>query len=68
MKTIHITAAFTGYPNGKRRDFAEGEEPELANDYADLIIGKQLARDITPAAATEPETHKPAAPAAKKKD
>lgn len=48
MKTIHITEAFAGYPNGKnKRDFAVGEEPELSNEYADLIVGKGLGREIT---------------------
>lgn len=47
MKTIHITEGFTGYPNGKdKREFAVGEEPELANDYAELILGKGLAREL----------------------
>ena len=48
MKTVHITEPFTGYPNGKdKRDFAVGEEPELSNEYADLIVGKGLARGLT---------------------
>lgn len=45
MKSVEITVGFTGYPNGKKRQFAPGETPELANDYADLIIGKDLARE-----------------------
>lgn len=46
MKTVEIMAGFTGYPNGKdKRHFAKGESPELANDFADLIVGKGLARE-----------------------
>lgn len=61
MKTVEILAGFTGYPNGKdRRHFAKGEEPELADAYADMIIGKSLARE-------KPTTTAPAKPAAAKK-
>lgn len=45
MKSVEITVGFTGYPSGKKRHFAKGETPELANDYADLIVGKGLARE-----------------------
>ena len=46
MKTVEITQTFTGYPNEKdKRVFTEGEEAELSNDYADLVIGKGLARE-----------------------
>jgi hypothetical protein len=62
MKTVEITTAFTGYPNDKKRHFAKGEEPELANDFADMIIGKGLAREKPAAPA------KPAASPAKAKD
>lgn len=51
MKTVEILSPFTGYPNGKKRDFVAGETPELANDYAELLIGKELARETKPAAA-----------------
>ena len=54
MKAVEITAPFTGYPNGKKREFAAGEKPELANDYADLIVGKELARELP--AEIKPET------------
>ena len=55
MKTVHITEDFAGYPNGKtRRDFVKGEEPELANDYADLLIDKELARELPAAADPQP--------------
>ena len=57
MKTVSITAGFTGYPNGKdKRHFVQGEEPELSDAYADLLVGKQLA------------TEKPAAAPAQSKD
>ena len=62
MKTVAVTAGFTGYPNGKKRHFAKGEEPEIADAYADLIVGKGLAREV-PAeitAKTEPATPAPA--------
>ena len=60
MKTIHVTEAFTGYPNGKdKREFALGEEPELSNEYAGLIVGKGLARELP--AKAEPKAN-PATP------
>lgn len=55
MKTVEITSDFAGYPNGKtRRDFTTGEEPDLANDYADMLIGKGLAREDGAAAQAKP--------------
>ncbi|MDR7036110.1 hypothetical protein J2X36_000846 [Methylobacterium sp. BE186] len=60
MKTVRITADFDSYPNGKdRRTFTKGEEPELSNEHADLLIAKGLAEDLAPAARQ---------PASKKKD
>ncbi|MGQ4273396.1 hypothetical protein [Terrihabitans sp. B22-R8] len=47
MKTVHILEPFTGYPSGKKRAFAKGEEPELPNDFADLIVKKGHARELT---------------------
>ncbi len=64
MKTVEITAGFTGYPNDKKRHFAKGDEPELADAYADMLIGKGLAREPKAAASATPK----AAPAAKAKD
>lgn len=50
MKTVEITSDFSGYPNGKdERRFAQGEEPELSNDFAELLIKKGLAREPKPA-------------------
>lgn len=46
MKTVRISEGFHAYPNGKKRDFAEGETPELSNDFADLIVGKGLATEV----------------------
>ncbi|ODT50262.1 hypothetical protein [Devosia sp. 63-57] len=40
MKRVEIAVGFTGYPNGKRRHFAKGETPILADAYADLVVGK----------------------------
>ena len=48
MKTVEILSSFTGYPNGKKRRFVTGEKPELANDYADLLVGKDLALETKP--------------------
>ena len=56
MKTVTIVADFTGYPNGKtKRVFVTGETPELANDYADLLIAKDLATETKAAAAAQPK-------------
>ncbi|WP_342152317.1 hypothetical protein [Methylorubrum sp. SB2] len=45
MKTVTILSDFSFYPNGKdERAFRTGEEPELSNEHADLLIGKGLAR------------------------
>jgi hypothetical protein len=57
MKTVVIDAGFTGYPAGKKRHFAIGEEPELSNEFADLIIGKGLAHEpAVKETATKPAT------------
>ncbi|KTR07485.1 hypothetical protein NS365_04150 [Aureimonas ureilytica] len=45
MKTVLILEGFHAYPNGQRRDFAAGDTPDLANTFADLIIGKGLAEE-----------------------
>lgn len=50
MRSVHILEPFTGYPSGKKRDFDIGEEPEVPNDFADLIVGKGHAREIEPPA------------------
>lgn len=55
MKTVQITETFTGYPNDKKRVFVEGEEPDLSDEYADLIVGKGHAR-LKPG--PKPETKK----------
>ncbi|WP_173087372.1 hypothetical protein [Devosia sp. 1635] len=55
MKTVAILAGFTGYPNGKKRHFAQGEEPEIADAYADMIVGKSLAREVPAKPSTKPE-------------
>ena len=62
MKTVEIVRTFDGYPTGKdERRFTAGEQPELSNDYADLIIAKGLAREAK-------ATTKAAAPAKPKDD
>ncbi|WP_232629162.1 hypothetical protein [Methylobacterium sp. Leaf118] len=67
MKTVQILSDFSSYPNGKdERVFKTGEEPELSNEHADLLIAKGLAREAkgdgakpsipkTEPAAAEPE-------------
>lgn len=63
MKTVTILSNFSSYPNGKdERVFKTGDEPELSNEHADLLIAKGLAREAkgstkaAPApAAVEPE-------------
>lgn len=62
MKTVEIVRTFDGYPTGKdERRFTAGEQPELSNDYADLLIAKGLAREAR-------ATTKAAAPAKLKDD
>lgn len=47
MKTVRIIETFDGFPNGKdERRFTKGEEPELSNEYADLLIKKGHAEEI----------------------
>lgn len=45
MREIQILAGFTGYPNGKKRAFSPGVE-NVAEDYADLLVEKGLAKEI----------------------
>lgn len=59
MRKVEILIGFTGYPNGKPVHFAKGEEVEVSDDFADMIVDKQLAR-------SKPSS--PAKPAAKAKD
>lgn len=66
MKTLIITEAFDAYPAGtKLRSFAAGEEVEVSNTFADIVVAKGLGRETAPKA----ETAKPrAADAAEQKD
>lgn len=62
MKTVKILSTFDGYPSGakegsRRVTYREGDELELSNDFADLVIGKGLAREI---AAEKPAQEAPA--------
>lgn len=73
MKTVVITSDFSSYPNGKdERAFRTGEEPELSNEHADLLIGKGLARlkgsDTKTATPTKAEPAPAAAEVEKKED
>ncbi|MDV2987007.1 UNVERIFIED_CONTAM: hypothetical protein Q9R58_22110 [Methylobacteriaceae bacterium AG10] len=46
MKTVEILRTFDGYPTGKdERRFTAGEQPELSNEYAALLIAKGLAKE-----------------------
>ena len=57
MKTVEIIVPFTGFPDdtdASRRDFIAGEKPELPVAYADLIIGKGLAREVKDGTAHAP--------------
>ena len=59
MKTVTIKADFTGYPAGKKREFRVGEDVEVANDFADMLVDKGLARETTartPSRTTATET------------
>jgi hypothetical protein len=59
MKTVRIEATFDGYPTGQRRTFTAGDTVELADDYADRVVGKGLAREVTPAPAEDQQETKP---------
>ena len=62
MKTVEILRNFDGYPTGKdERRFTAGEQPELSNEYAALLIAKGLAKEVN-------GTTKAAAPARPKDD
>lgn len=55
MKTVRILEDFDGYPTGKdERRFTIGEEPELSNEYADLLISKGLAKEVSTTKAAPP--------------
>lgn len=50
MASVVITEAFTGYPNGKKREFVENEEPaDLPTEFITLIVEKGHARRKTAA-------------------
>ena len=53
MRDVQILVGFTGYPNGKKRAFSPGTE-NLADDYADLLVDKGLAKEI-PTKAAKPQ-------------
>lgn len=55
MKTIHILEDFEGYPHSapdksKRQRFVKGEEIEVSDDFAALVIGKGHARAVASSA------------------
>lgn len=55
MKTVKITETFDGYPNGKRVTYEKGDEVEVADAFADLIIEKGHAKEVSPAPAAHEE-------------
>lgn len=66
MKTVTILSDFSSYPNGKdERAFRAGDEPELSNEHAELLIAKGLARETKSTTKAAPA---PAAEPAKKDD
>lgn len=58
MKQIIILESFDGYPDGRKRSFVAGSVAELPDAYAELVVGKGLAREAAPE--TEPSVTKPA--------
>ncbi|KRE02597.1 hypothetical protein ASE61_15075 [Bosea sp. Root670] len=66
MKTIEILSTFDGYPQGTKQRFVAGAKPTVESDYADLLVGKGLARELAdevkpdepPAASGKPAGHK----------
>lgn len=63
MKTLRITETFDGFPNGKDEvRFTKGEEPTVSDAFAELIIGKGLAKEIAdPKTDTKPSSKEPTA-------
>ena len=66
MKTVTILENFASYPNGKtKRDFVTGEQADLSDSHADLLISKGHAREVP--AKDKPETTAPDKPAGEAK-
>lgn len=52
MKTVKILENFEGWPTGKAPvNYVAGEEVEVSNDFADLIVGKGHAKEVATKAA-----------------
>jgi len=46
---IRITKSFTGYPGGKKRVFAVGDQPDdLEAEYSKMLVNKDLAEKTKP--------------------
>lgn len=61
MRTIKITKTFDGYPNGKtKQTFLAGEEIEVSDAYAKLILDKGYG---TEKASAGPQASHPTEPA-----
>jgi hypothetical protein len=50
MKTVKITEpnGFDAYPHGKKVHFVHGQEVDVADHFADLIIAKGHAKEVEP--------------------
>lgn len=64
MKTVKIIESFEAYPVAGKEEqrFLKGDEVEVSEAFADLILKKKLAR-IVPPAASAPTTAEPVIPA-----
>lgn len=52
MKTVKVLENFEGWPTGKAPvNYVAGDEVEVSNDFADLIIGKGHAKEVASTAA-----------------
>lgn len=54
MTEVEILESFTGFPDGTEASatfYKKGAKPELADDFADLIVGKGHARKCASAPA-----------------
>ncbi|ACL59904.1 hypothetical protein [Methylobacterium nodulans] len=59
MKTVKILETFEGWPGKTPVRYVAGQEVAVSNEFADLIVGKGHAQEVTSARAA-PESEKPA--------
>lgn len=56
MKTVKVLENFEGWPTGTAPvNYVAGEEVEVSNDFADLIVGKGHAKEVVRKAAAADE-------------